>query len=255
MKKILFVCNTQHYPHGAFEFIKQLRQQESLFVKGIFFTPATPSGTAPLPEDNSPERFVNQCKSHDIDYRVVEKNDDAWSRSFWVRETHYADLLVFSQELLYAGADKVQPNAYMQELLHWTGCPAIAVRENGHPPEQLIAAYDGTRQSIEALRSFCTLFPQYKKLPAQIIYVKDEPSNRIPHRQLLEEYAAAHFATLKILKLHWSSKKHFTTWIECFKNPLLIAGAYGRPALSVAFRNSFVETTIRNQLATVFIAR
>ena len=39
MKKILFFCDGDNYPQGAFNFLKAMNAQEPVFVKGIFFTP------------------------------------------------------------------------------------------------------------------------------------------------------------------------------------------------------------------------
>lgn len=270
MKKILFVCDEDHYPHGGFEFIKHLHQQVPCVIKGLFFTAAAQDGELALPHPEAvsghpaaaiqykgagPERLINQCRNNGIQYYIVEKNHTAWQKAFWEQETRYADLLLFSQELLYADTAAAQPNARMQDLLRWATCPVIAVPEEVHPPEHLIVAYDGSDQSMQALKTFCNMFPGYKELPAQIVYIKDESDDSIPQLGLLTEYAHAHFKGVKILKLRWDSDKHFGTWIGCFKNPLLITGAFGRSALSTSLRGSFVKKIIDHHLAPVFVAR
>ena len=38
MKKILFLCDGDNFPQGAFRFIQQLRDTEAIYAKGLFFT-------------------------------------------------------------------------------------------------------------------------------------------------------------------------------------------------------------------------
>src|SRR5664279_525074 len=38
MKKILLLCDGDHFPSGAVRFIRQMRESEPIYVKGIFFT-------------------------------------------------------------------------------------------------------------------------------------------------------------------------------------------------------------------------
>ncbi|MBO9595964.1 MAG: hypothetical protein J7599_23885 [Niabella sp.] len=264
MKKILFVCDENHYPQGAFEWIRELRRQEHLFVKGLFFNapaittaarhPAAGKGHRSRFSNGEPARFIDQCRSCDISFQTVEKNNTEWQKDFWERESRYADLLIFSQELLYAGTTENQPNGYMQQLLRWANCPVLAVSENTGAPEHLLVAYDGSPQSMHALKQCCLLFPQYRELPVRIAYVKEEDSDHIPQLQLLTEYAQVHFTDVKILKLRWDSDKHFSTWVECFRNPLLVTGAFGRSALSTSFKESFVTKIITDHVAPVFIA-
>lgn len=264
MKKILLVWDENHYPQGAFEWIRELHKQESLFVKGLFFTASDTAPAARHPasgEENDlrfsirePERFVIQCRSANISFNAVEKSKTEWQKAFWEQESRYADFLIFSQELLYADTAGSQPNSYMQQLFRWANCPVLAIPEKTIAPEHLLVAYDGSPQSMRALKQCCLLFPQYRELPVRIAYVKEEDSDSIPQLQLLTEYAHAHFTDVKILKLHWDSDKHFSTWIGCFRNPLLITGAFGRSALSTSFKESFVTKTITDHVAPVFIA-
>ena len=39
MKRILFVCTGEKYPHGAFNFLRQLVEEEPACLTGLFFCP------------------------------------------------------------------------------------------------------------------------------------------------------------------------------------------------------------------------
>ncbi|MCF3107634.1 hypothetical protein LL912_02465 [Niabella sp. CC-SYL272] len=271
MKKILFVCDGDNYSHEAFEFIKLIQQHESVLAKGIFFStieitelryasyPLDINNELPDAENGIPpqvtERFVNQCKANHIQYLVDEKTAADWNREFWEKESRFADLMIVSQKMLCANIEAKQPNMYMLELLRWTDCPVLTVPEKKISVEQIIGAYDGSEECMHALTAFCKIFPQYSHLPASFVYIKDENSDAIPDLALLEEYVNAHFKNVEIKKLHWEHKQLFTTWVECHKNSVIIAGSFGRSAVSNFFQKSFAEQAIQEQVAPIFLAR
>ncbi|MBZ4191607.1 universal stress protein [Niabella beijingensis] len=209
MKKILFVCDGDNYSHEAFEFIKQIQQYEPLLVKGIFFSTVEISeliyASYALENNNELrdaekgipsqviERFVNQCKTNNIQHIVKEEMGTSWNKVFWRKETRFADLMIISQKMLCNNIDAQQPNEYMLELLRWADCPVLSVPEKATNFEQIIGAYDGSQESTHALTAFCKTFPQYSNLPANFVYVKNEESDKIPDLELLEEYVNAHF--------------------------------------------------------------
>ena len=39
MKKILFLCDGDNFPQGAFRLIQQISENETITVKGMFLTP------------------------------------------------------------------------------------------------------------------------------------------------------------------------------------------------------------------------
>lgn len=271
MQKIIFVCDGDNYSHEAFEFIKLLHQQEPVWVKGIFFSSVeineliyasyflggynnVQDSERGIPPQVT-ERFVNQCKTNHIQHLVKEESATSWNRTFWEKESRFADLMIISQKMLCNNIDMQQPNVYLLELLRWTDCPILAVPEKKLSIEQIVGAYDGSRECMHALTAFCKTLPQYTHLPASFVYIKDENSDAIPDLALLEEYTNAHFKNAAIKKLHWEHKKLFTTWVECHKNALIITGSFGRSAVSNFLQKSFAEQLIREQTAPIFISR
>lgn len=271
MKKMLLVCDNDHYPHGAFEFIKWIQKQEPVFVKGFFFeaTGTTDLVTAGYSaavynellesrketEGQNVERFINQCKSNNIRYLPVESDSLSWNKSFWQKETRYADLLLVSSEFQSSDLAPAPSQIHLQELLRWVDCPAVLVPESIHPPEYILGTYDGSPESMHAITQFCKTLPQYTTLPAKFVYIKNEDNDQVPDLRLLTEYVQTHFKDVEILKLHWDPDTLFTTWVECHRNALLIAGSFGRSALSTLFKKSFAAQMLRKKTSPVFIAR
>ncbi|HEX4852404.1 MAG TPA: universal stress protein [Puia sp.] len=271
MKKILFLCDGDNFSAGAFQLIKLMRADEPLFIKGIFFTPVDfneliPVSFMPIAQpyvrlkeeedtlvEKSKQQFADACQSARIKFHIYEKSE-GWDRNLFKKESRFADLVVVGSSLFSSEMMEDQPCFFMQEALRETEAPVMIVPDNFEEVQRLAIGYDGKPETIFALKQFIYLFPQLTDLPAEFVYVKAEGSDEIPHKELLEEYASAHFNSLAASKLHFDPKKYFSTWLEEKKNVMLVAGSYSRSMASNVFKPSFVDEVIRNHVSPVFIA-
>jgi hypothetical protein len=271
MKKILLLCDNDHFPRGAFRFISQVMDTESIFLKALFFTALNtdnfvPVGFIPvgvpymklkeeekLSLDVNRKKFSKECEQHGIRY-MVHSNEDCWDVDLFTRESRFADLVVLSEELFYQEVPDIQPNYFIEEALRSSECPVVIVPEKFQSIDRLAFAYDGGRESMFALRQFSSLFPGLTELPAEFVHVKNEESQDIPDQELLKEYTCAHYDAQFVTKLHFDPKKYFTTWLESKKNVFLVAGAYSRSSLSNLFKQSFADKIIAEHTCPVFIS-
>lgn len=271
MKKILFLCDGDNFPLGAFRFIQQIRENEAIFVKGLFFSSMDveqliPIGFMPISEPyiklkekekilvrKSESKFSHECEIFGIKYQIYP-HKGSWDRELFIKESRFADLVVISEELFCRDVLDVQPNYFMEETLKISECPVVVVPENFHTIDRLAIAYDGGKEGMFALKQFAYLFPDYAGLPAEFVHVKNEKTDEIPDKELLQEYAGAHFDSLFASKLHFDAKKYFTDWLETKKNVLLVTGSYSRSNFSNAFKQSFAEKVIAKHACPVFVA-
>jgi len=272
MKKILFICDGDNFPTGAFQFIKLLRVHESLSAKGIFFTPVNtkqPNSIDHMPitepfvnqlkekEEQivaqSKAKFIQQCDNYRIQYDIQD-DYEAWDGDLFVKESRFSDLLVIGQEFFSSDVSREQPNSFMQEALHESECPVVIVPETFKTIDRIAVAYDGGKESIFAVKQFCYLFAQFTDLPVEFIYIKNEDSDDIPDGDLLRKYASWHFDSLAAFKLHFDPTKHFGAWLKLKRNVLLVAGSYARSAASNLLNPSFADQVIQNHSNLIFIA-
>ena len=271
MKKILFACDGDHFPEGAFKFIKLLQSVEPVTLKGMFFTEIalqqlTSISYIPFAEPyirlkeeeklsvvKSRERFIEQCKSYGIRYKI-EENDGGWDKDLFVKETRFADLAVISEQLFCKDILDEQPNSFMEEALRVSECPVMIIPETFSSIEHIVVAYDGKKESAFALKQFSNLFSQYDELPIEFVYVKDDETDEIPDMELLKEYSNAHFDAGNITKLNFHADKSFSKWLQDKKNTLLVAGSFSRSGTSMLFKPSFVDQIIKKSAIPVFIA-
>jgi hypothetical protein len=271
MKKILFACDGDHFPEGAFKFIKSLQGIEPVSVKGMFFTGITfqelaSPGYSPfaapvirLREEEkqslikSRERFVDQCASYGIRHNIKEY-EDGWDKDQFIKETRFADFALISEQLFCKEISDEQPNAIMEEALRLAECPVMIIPEAFSSVDRIVVAYDGKKESAFALKQFSHLFTQYDELPVEFVYVKDDESTEVPDMHLLKEYTNAHFDAGNITKLRFHADISFSKWLEGKKNTLLVAGSFSRSGASMLFKPSFVNPVIRKSSIPVFIA-
>lgn len=270
-KQILFVCAGKEFPQGAFNFLLAIHQKEPVHVLGLFFHPVdldamVTATQLPIqaPYQRIIEReqevmvankalFAKQCERHYIKYRI-HPHDEQWDKDLLIKETRFADVLLLSGELFYADINLRQPNAYLHEALCNTECPVLVIPENFKQCDHLFMAYDGSKESLFAIKQFCYLFPQLTDLPTEMVYVRDESSDSIPDLEHLRQYTMQHFDAMGFSKLHFKAAHYFASWIGEKKHTLLVSGSYGRSSFSYLAKQSFVEQVIHEHNIPVFIA-
>lgn len=271
MKQVLFVCAGKEFPQGAFNFLLSMAQRESVDVLGLFFSPidldAMVTAThIPIqaPYDRIRERehetvmankalLARQCEKYHIRFRL-HTNDEQWDKDLLVKESRFADLILLSGELFYADINPRQPNIYLHETLHGAECPVLVIPEDYKQCDHLFMAYDGSKESLFAIKQFCYLFPQLTDLPTEMVYIRDESGDGIPDLEHLRQYTRLHFDAMGFSKLHFKAAHYFATWIGERKHVMLVAGSYGRNPFSYLAKKSFAEEVIHEHKIPVFIA-
>jgi hypothetical protein len=271
MKKILLLCDGENFPSGAIRFIKNMREKEPLYVKGLFFNPIDilemiPVSFIPISEPyvrlkeqekalvhKSQNKFIEAFESAGIKYDI-HPNTGEWNRELFVRESRFADLVVISEELFCLNLMEAQPNYFMTEALHASECPVVVVPENFKCIEHLAFAYDAGKESMHAIKQFVYLFPDLLDLPADFVHIKKEVTDEIPERTLLGEYTFSHFEAQYTSKLHFDPKKYLTSWLGNKKNVFMVSGSFSRSAVSNTFKKSFAGNVIAEHTCPIFIA-
>jgi nucleotide-binding universal stress UspA family protein len=271
MKKILLACDGKDFPKGAFEFAKDLHQQEPILLTGAFlhvlnFDELLPVSFAItggpiasfLEEEKeaykkNTEMFETLCVKEGIEFRLHEESQ-SWNIEDFAKESRFSDLVMMSEELFCSVINSSEPNGFMQQVIHRSECPVMLFPEKYKPFKKIVIAYDGKQDSMYALKQFIQLFPQYSEMETKIVYIKDETSDDIPDLEYLEEYAARHFSNLDIEKLHFNGRKYFETWISGQGDILVVAGSYSRGGFANSLKKSFSEDIIQNHRVPVFAA-
>lgn len=271
MKQVLFVGAGHHFPEGCFSFLRPANMQERVRTRGLFFKPVDyvplaslvpPTGLVPNLDFAGRERdivashkaeFARRCENEYLPFDV-EANEREWDKDLLIKESRFADLILISAEFFYEDSDGNQPNAYLRDALRAAECPVLVVPENFEKVEHLFMAYDGSRESMYAIKQFTYLFPHLTELPAELVYIREEESDDFPDIEKLRIFAQLKLDCMSFTKLHFRAEDFFSTWIVNKKNGLLVSGSFGRSSLSYKIRPGFAEKVIGQHALPVFIA-
>jgi hypothetical protein len=272
MKKVIIALDGQHFPKGAFEFIKNINLKNKVLLAGVFLNPVDYSkifaftgleGVAIMPAwmiKNEDDVLVNKnislfkeaCIAEGISFRI-HKDTDLMAISSLIDETRFADVLLISSDLFYANISQQQPNFYLEEVLKRAECPVMLIPENYEEPTQVILAYDGTESSVFAIKQFAYLFPELAKKETVLLSIIQH-EDEMPEYSLVTELVAGHYPDLEIQTLQLKQKKDFAAWLAYKPNSIVVMGAFARSALSQFFKKSFANDVIHDTKMPVFIS-
>ena len=272
MKKLIIALDGQHFPKGAFEFVKSINVKTKILLAGVFLSPVDYSkllaytgldGMTMIPEwliKNDDDVLVNKnissfkeaCIAAGIEFRI-HKDTDLMALASLIEETRFADALLVSSDLFYANVAKNQPNFYLEEVLKKAECPVMLVPENYEEPNQVILAYDGNESSVFAIKQFAYVFPELAEketILLSIIHQEDE----LPEYSMITELLSSHYPDLKIQTLHLKHKRDFTEWMTNKPNNFIVMGAFSRSIFSQLFKKSFASDVIHEIKMPLFIS-
>lgn len=271
MNKILLALDGTNFPAAAFEFARQLNEHHYILLTGIFIPQnvladmwrrVSPAGDYGIPvveqEDTAAvkaniAKFEKLCKDNKIDYRVHKDFFDIGLTSLETEST-FADFMIIGSQEFYSIFGSSEATMLVEDLLHDSRCPIVLVPEHFKTAESVVLAYDGSDESVFAIKQFIYLFPQLLTKPAFLAFISKEDAGRVPKQKEINELVKAHFSKVEIVKIVSKEKHVFTTWCMDHLNSIVVSGSYSRSGFSMLFKKSFSEEIIAHHQLPVFIA-
>ncbi len=273
MKKVLIAFDGTNFSAGAFDFVRRLNTLEPIMLTGAFmpsvhytniwnYGAAVGTAAVFIPDvlNDDPDltsenigRFKLLCEKNSIKYRVHEDFYD-FTLPELKKESRFADLLVLSGQAFFKGLEEHEQFDYLRQAVHASECPVVIVPENFEFPDNNVLAYDGSDESVYALKQFAYLFPEFTNNRTLLVYAEEEMQRTIPSKDLIIELATQHFSDLELYKLELDPKRYFNIWMRGRMGAILVTGSFSRSAISQLFRKSFVADILRDHRVPVFIA-
>jgi nucleotide-binding universal stress UspA family protein len=275
MKKVLLAFDGSNFSEGAFDFAKRLNDIEPLLVTGVFipqvdyanlwsYAAAMGVGAGPtfvpLMEGEDAElinknilHFEELCQKNGVAYRVHKAFYD-FALPELKKESRFADVMVIGGEVFYKGVMESSQFEYLRDALHAAECSVVVVPEKYEFPDNVLLAYDGSEESVYAIKQFAYVFPELTQIPTLLIYGETEEEKDFPSKNYIVELVTQHYKNLSFYKLEMNPKKYFATWIEEREGSLLVSGSFSRSSFSQLFKKSFVADIIKDHKLPVFIA-
>ncbi len=272
MKKILLAFDRQKISDDMMQYILHLNNAQPIAAIGMFLptvemvevpysfggVPAGPLYVAESEENNESllnaeiRKFTDFCTANNIEYKVHNDFTHQVIAKI-VDESRFADLLVLDNAAFYANLGAETQNDYISELLHKLECPCFMIPGVYEVPKNIIMAYDGSEQSIYALKQFSYMFPEYSKTQVLLVYF-NQSKEGVPHREEMEELMSYHYFNVSIFKLKIDPAKDLDQWVRDNGASMFVAGAYSRSFFSELFHKSFVNEIVKEHKIPVFVS-
>jgi hypothetical protein len=270
MKKVLLVCDGNHFSEAAFKMAAYLQTLQPMLLTGVFLGAeiykyiyidvnyATADLVTELLDEQeaqiaqSTQRFKELCTKYGIEDRVHE-DWESFSLDNLKKEMRFADLAIIGSEVFYKNFDNDNPNGHLKSALHNAECPVLLVPEQFDTVNNIMLTYDGSKSSVFAIKQFVNLLPELCTKETLLVYAA-EGNNEIPDLTYIEELAGRHFPNLTFYKLDIDPKAYFGTWLSERKNTLVVTGSFGRSGVSGLLKHSFITDVIQEHELPIFIA-
>lgn len=273
MKKILLVYDGNMYVPELLDFAIELNRLTPVSVTGVFLSPMDFSALWSFPVVpgtsatyiNGPEEmelkeglmeravkdFENRCNMEGMLYKV-RTNTNGLVFEAIQKESRFADLMIIGSEHFYKQFGE-QPNEYLREILRTSECAVMLLPDNCKFPNRILLAYDGSESSAFAIKQFAYLFPEMRKKKTLLVYA-DEQVKEEPDRELIRELTVRHYPDMSVQLIQTVGRESLAQWFNNQDDAIIVAGSFGRSALSQLFKKSFLTQLIQEQKLPLFIS-
>lgn len=276
MKKILVVFNSFHYSDAVLKWLVKMNDRSPVLATGIFL-PASAfasifsyavaanasgeTGYFPVPDkaekeeiSRQMEQFEKDCLANGISFRLHPGKVNLTLPDISL-ESRFSDLMLISGESFFIRKQGEDRTAHIHGLAKAAECPVLIIPEHFIFPRSVILAYDGSQNSVFAIRQFAYILPEFTDLPTLLVNAREnDPEHAIPFKDEAVELIAGHFKDLTLQKIDLDPGKFFSDWIDNQKGSILVSGSLGRSKLSQLFSKSFIEDVILAHHIPVFTA-
>lgn len=171
-------------------------------------------------------------------------------------ESRFADLMILSPLLSFTG-EKAVPTSFVKEALVNAECPMLIAAEHFQPVDEVVIAYDGGSQSVAAIKQFCYQLQELGSKRFTVLHIIDNGKEGALNEEVnrFEEWIAGRFPDYTMITLSGSVQDVlFNYFMERDdQRMMLVAGAFGRGAISRFFRGSATEEVLKKVDIPVFI--
>ena len=198
--------------------------------------------------------FEEKAQERKLNYKIY--NDFEVSGYDLVKQSIYADLLIFSYNVFFNPETNKPDSTFIYQLLKGCKCPVLILPAKSEKIENVIFTYDGKESSVFAIRMFSNLFSEtMKDKEVTILTVTPSAEEEIKNEKLLLELVKQHHSNIGVQLLEGTNiSEEIVTYAENVENPLLVMGAYGRSHISNLFIPSVAKNILKKSRFPIFIA-
>ena len=230
--------------------LDQINIQEP--VDATSLTAVRPAAIKSLGSEQLIQLFEEACTSQEVVSHIHQDQGTPWHEL--MTECRYADLMIVDPSYYIHEDDGLSPTHDVKKLLHEAECPVIVAPPSFEDVEELIFTFDGTKSSVNAIRQFIHLFPEFAQKRVVVLGIVNVHTDIILQRNRLMEWLGEYYQNLEFSVLEGDPENRLLEYLLLRPNTLVVMGGYGRGHLSRILQPSKSASVIRYLAAPVFIA-
>ena len=270
MRKDLVVFNGVSYPTHVIAFARKIAKDGASLLHAVFTKPMHVSDSLqyPFPNDlSSTHDSVDAADEERTDLQAIQDNKQVFKDECQLDNITCTiddevdivldDLIEHSKfsDLIIADVNDDLGKYSIKDLLGKTQCPVLLVQRETDIPHRVVLAYDGSASSIQAIKMYSYLFPEWKELATLLVQVNPEEPGKITNENYLGDWLAQHFVNLEIATLEGDVERELTALLNRdSRKTMIVMGAYGKKGLAALFHQSLANKIIEVSHVSLFIA-
>lgn len=279
MKRIVQIFDAQNFTPEALEFSSHIVRKSGSVLTGLFIQDTSfindpgmniIAGQFYVEEivltaeekqkiqnatDASVAAFLQGCAQHNITGNAIVKQ--GIPAEILKTESRYSDMMIVSPLLSFDG-EQVVPTVFIYNLLAAAECPVLLSPEHFNNIDEVIFAFDGSKSASFAMRQFANMLPSLCKENVTVINISEEggkDTTIVVHHPSFTQWMEMHCPGYRQITLVGNTRDVlFNYFMENDNNnKILVAGSFGRSAVSRFFKPETTELVLKTADVPVFI--
>lgn len=276
MKKIIAAFDGLHYSESTQQYAIDMALESNAHLVGVFLDDVTYHsykmwqvvGNGGVDEEKwdmlegrdkaarleATALFDEACREAGLEFTIHHDRNVAINEL--LHESIYADMVIIDKKECFSSHEGKMPSFFLRDLLSDIQCPVLLVPETYHKIERMTLLYDGSPSSVFAVRSFSYLFPEFKRLPVEVVSVnKTENGLHVPDNRLMKEFMNWHFRHAAYNVLRGDAEDEILAHLALQPaHTVLVLGAYQRNRVSRWFKASMADVLMEKTELPLFVA-
>ena len=171
-----------------------------------------------------------------------------------IRESRFADLIIINPETSMSGENEGSPTRFVKEILTAAECPVILSPYSFDGISELAFTYDGSEDSVFAIKQFTHLFPALNTKSVSVIHIDHNGRQPLQEMDKLMALLTPHYSDLKFVRLVGDPGNELFNFLLGKKEMFVVMGAFGRNPVSCFLWQSTAELSLKTVNLPFFVA-
>ena len=258
-----FACYIASVTHSGIKVLMgaDIKESEIPVQKLLFALPYVESIVAgDIPENRDIMKSVEDngkwvgeaCTNRNVCYSI--RRNFKISVPKIIRESRFADLIIINPETSMSGKNEGSPTRFVKEILTAAECPVILSPYSFDGISELAFPYDGSEDSVFAIKQFTNLFPALNTKPVSVIHIDQNGNQPFQEKDKLMALLSPHYSDVKFVHLVGDPGNELFNFLLGKNEMFVVMGAFRRNPAAGLFRQRTSELSLKTINLPFFIA-